>query len=116
MANVKKAKFSQSSKAEKPFWQELEEMLDPDFINDPDGGHMNGSMCGESWKSFLSALREEAVERLKSYRRESYMAVGFRASSLQPYCEERMKIERDYVRNLVHLYGNSARAYKTLSG
>lgn len=96
-----------------PFGQALENMLSSDI---GEGGYLKGSLSGESWKAFLKGLRREAVNRLKAYRGEAFMHVEFRASSLQPYCEERMRIEREYVRGLVKLYGNAERAYKSLSG
>ena len=103
------------AKREDLFSSDLENMLASD-IPESGGGYMNGSLSGESWKSFLKDLREEAVNRLKAYRGEGTIRTGFRASSLQPYCEERMRIEREYVRGLVNLYGNAERTYKNLSG
>jgi hypothetical protein len=105
----------QTVKRENLFSIDLENMLASD-IPDSGGGYMNGSLSGESWKSFLKDLRQEAVNRLKAYRSEGTIRTGFRASSLQPYCEERMRIEREYVRGLVNLYGNAERTYKNLSG
>jgi hypothetical protein len=98
---------------DKSFGRALENMLGSDI---GEGGYMQGSLAGESWKAFLQGLRGEAVTRLKAYRGEAFMHVEFRASSLQPYCEERMRIEREYVRGLVKLYGNAERTYKSLSG
>ena len=98
---------------EKSFGRMLEGVAYADI---GEGGYMRGSLAGESWKAFLQGLRLETVSRLKAYRGETFMNVEFRASTLQPYCEERMRIEREYVRGLVKLYGNAERAYKSLSG
>jgi len=100
---------------EERFGLDLENMMNSD-VAEQGGGYMQGSLSGESWKSFLHGLRQEAVNRLKAYRGETCLNMGFRASSLQPYCEERMRIEREYVRGLVKLYGNAERTYKSLSG
>jgi hypothetical protein len=102
-----------SDKDAEPFGRTLENMLGSDI---GEGGYLKGSLSGESWKAFLQGLRGEAVNRLKAYRGGAFMHVEFRVSSLQPYCEERMRIEREYVRGLVKLYGNAERAYKSLSG
>ncbi len=100
----------------RPFWQDLEAMLGSDILEREEAGLMNGSMSGESWKAFLKTIRDEAVARLQAYRQESYLMPGFRPSGLQSYCEERKKLEREYVRALVDLYCSAERAYKTLSG
>lgn len=97
------------------FSDDLENMINADLQN-IGAGYMQGSLSGESWKMFLVNLRCEAVNRLKTYRDNGSITVGFRASSLQPYCEERMRIEREYVRGLVSLYGKAERAYKSLTG
>lgn len=101
---------------EMPFGEEVERMLASDVFTGQDKGYLNGSMSGESWKAFLKTVRDEAVHKLSAYRYEAAQTREFRASSLQPYCEQRMKIERDYMRALVDLYHSAERAYKTLSG
>jgi|GEM_PF-3143981 len=94
---------------------EIEKML-ASPVPDEAGGHLHGSMSGESWRAFLKTVRDEAVQRLHSYRLESDEQRGFRASTLAPYHERRLKMERDYLRGLVDLYNSAERAYKTLSG
>lgn len=113
MGQKKTAPLRQSVLEDTSFGQELENMLHSKI---GEGGYMQGSLSGESWKTFLHGLRQEAIGRLRAYRGESCIDVGFRASSLQPYCEERMRIEREYVRGLVKLYGDAERTYKSLSG
>lgn len=107
---------AKSPSGEMFFGEEVERMLASDVLNGPDNGYLNGSMSGESWKAFLKTVRDEAVHKLSAYRYEASQTREFRASSLQPYCEQRMKIERDYMRALVDLYNSAERAYKTLSG
>ncbi len=110
-------KFKPKKKDVQPFWQELEEMLQSCEDHDLDEGHMKGSLSGESWKAFLKMVSDEVLERLEAYRRESERPVsGFCASSLGSYREEKKKIERAYLRNLVVLYKSAERAYKTVSG
>lgn len=99
-----------------PFWLELEHMLQSAEANGLDEGHLKGSLSGESWKMFLGTVRDEVLERLAAYRREDETHAGFCASSLSNYREERRKIERAYLRDLVTLYKNAERAYKTVSG
>lgn len=98
------------------FGEEVERMLASNVFTGQNNGYLNGSMSGESWKAFLKTVRDEAVHKLSAYRHEAAQTREFRASSLQPYCEQRMKIERDYMRALVDLYNSAERAYKTLSG
>jgi hypothetical protein len=100
----------------RPFWQELEDMLESGVFIDAEHGHMNGSLSGESWKAFLKLVRDEVVLKLDEYRQESMGASGFCASSLGPFREEKLKIERAYLRSLVDLYQSSEKAYRTLSG
>lgn len=101
---------------DEPFWLELERMLQSAAANGLDEGHLKGSLSGESWKAFLGSVRDEVLERLAAYRRENETHTGFCASNLGGYCEERRKIERAYLRDLVTLYKNAERAYKTVSG
>lgn len=101
---------------ERPFWQDLEEMLQSPALQDYDEGYMKGSMSGESWKAFLKMVRDEVLERLEAYRMETNMPSGFCASSLGPYREQKKKIERDYLRSLALLYRSAERAYKSVSG
>lgn len=104
----------ENATGEKPFWQELEDMLQSSVLYDGDEGYLRGSMSGESWKAFLKVVRDEVLERLDAYRAE--MPVGFCASTLGPYHEEKKKIERAYLRNLMVLYRSAERTYKSLSG
>ena len=115
--NVKsfeRAKKVAGKAEEKPFWEDLEAMLEASVLEDE--GYMKGSMSGESWKAFLKMVRDEVLERLDAYRRQSDPSSGFCASSLGPYREEKKRIERAYLRNLVVLYKSAERAYKTVSG
>lgn len=98
----------------KPFWLELEEMLQS--ADELEEGYMRGSLSGESWKAFLKMVRDEVLERLEAYRADSERSSGFCASTLGNYHEEKRKIERDYLRNLVVLYKSAERAYKSVSG
>lgn len=101
---------------ERPFWQELEEMLQSSVFNDDEqDGYLRGSMSGESWKAFLKMVRDEVLERLDAYQADGQSA-GFCASTLGPYREEKKKIERAYLRNLMVLYRSAERTYKSLSG
>jgi hypothetical protein len=77
---------------------------------------MKGSLSGESWKAFLKTVRDEVLERLEAYRKEAGRTPGFCASTLGNYHEEKRKIERAYLRNLVVLYKSAEKAYKTVSG
>lgn len=99
---------------DRPFWQDLEDMLGSDAL-DEGGGHLAGSMSGESWRAFLKTVRDEVLDRLDAYRMRMENG-GFCASSLGPFMEERQKIERAYLRNLAVLYRSAEKAYKTLSG
>lgn len=107
-----------SIKAEKdrPFWLELEEMLQSAEVHELDEGYMRGSLSGESWKAFLKTVRDEVLERLAAYRAEAGRNPAFCASTLGNYHEEKRKIERAYLRNLVILYKSAERAYRTVSG
>ena len=101
---------------ERPFWQELEDMLQSSVFNDDEqDGYLRGSMSGESWKAFLKMVRDEVLERLDAYQAEG-QSTGFCASTLGPYREEKKKIERAYLRNLMVLYRSAERTYKSLSG
>lgn len=103
-------------KTDRPFWQELEDMLQSEVFIDWDEGFMKGSMSGESWKAFLKSVRDEVLQKLDEYRAESNGEQAFCASSLGPYREEKMKIERAYLRSLAVLYRNAEKSYKALSG
>jgi hypothetical protein len=103
-------------KIDRPFWQELEEMLQSEVFIDATHGHLSGSMSGESWKAFLKTVRDEVLQKLDDYRAESFGSAGFCASSLGPFREEKMKLERAYLRNLVDLYKSAEKAYRSLSG
>lgn len=94
---------------------EIERMIEAD-IDTLAGGYMNGTMSGESWKAFLQTVRDETIARLRAYRDGGFDQSVFRASTLQPYCEERMRIERDYLANLAALYASASAAYKSLTG
>jgi len=100
----------------KPFWLELEEMLSSAEIHELDEGYLKGSLSGESWKAFLKTVRDEVLQRLQAYKAESERNYGFCASTLGNYHEEKRKIERAYLRNLVVLYKSAERAYKAVSG
>lgn len=113
-SGVKKAVAQEQSDG--PFWLELEHMLQSADIHALDEGHLKGSLSGESWKAFLKMVRDEVLERLDAYRRDREGQEGFCASSLSNYREEKRKIERAYLRNLVVLYKSAERAYKTVSG
>jgi hypothetical protein len=98
---------------ERPFWQEIEDIL---LSTAPDDtGFLTGSMTGESWRAYLQELRAEILDRLEMYRSYADRG-GFCASTLGPYRDERQKIERVYLRNLTALYRNAERSYRTLSG
>jgi hypothetical protein len=99
---------------DRPFWLELEEMLQSDAL-DGNGGYLAGSMSGESWRAFLKTVRDEVLERLHAYTARAQNG-GFCASSLGSFVEEQQKIERAYLRNLAVLYRSAEKAYKTLSG
>lgn len=114
--SAKKQVVANETAGEGPFWLELEYMLQSAEANGLDEGYLKGSLSGESWKIFLGAVRDEVLERLAAYRREDERHAGFCASSLSSYREERRKIERAYLRDLVTLYKNAERAYKTVSG
>ncbi len=105
---------SKFGREEQPFWLELEEMLQSQVL-EQQTGYMNGSMSGESWRAFLKTVRDEVLERLQAYRVNDGN-IDFCASSLGPYREERRKLERTYMRDLVVLYHSAERAYKTLNG
>jgi hypothetical protein len=102
-------------KNDRPFWQELEDMLQSEVFIAEEEGFMKGSMSGESWKSFLRDVRDEILQKLDDYRMESNDH-AFCASILGPYREEKMKIERAYLRSLAALYRNAEKAYRSLSG
>lgn len=113
-----KMAVSQPGRAEKiddaPFWQELEAMLHSSALEDGDEGYLKGSMSGESWKAFLKMVRDEVLQRLEIYQSENQ--TGFCASTLGPYREEKKKLDRAYLRNLMVLYRSAERAYRSLSG
>lgn len=99
---------------DRPFWLDLQEMLESMDLNET-GGYMAGSMSGESWRAFLKTVRDEVLDRLEAYQRANEKK-DFCASSLGSFVEERQKIERTYLRNLAVLYRSAEKAYKTLSG
>lgn len=109
-------KTQSPSAPQKPFWQDLEDMLHSAELHALDEGYLKGSLSGESWKAFLKTVRDEVLERLEAYRAGADYTSGFCASTLGNYQEEKRKIERAYLRNLVILYKSAERAYKTVSG
>lgn len=99
--------------SESIFWQDIDRMLQKTPEND---GYLKGSLSGESWKDFLSVLRDEILEILQENRMGAARSMEFCPSILGGYREERQKIEQAYLRNLAALYKRAEWTYKTVSG
>ncbi len=106
-------KLKTKSNVQRPFWLDVENMLNSQVLTDGDDGHLKGTMTGESWKNFLIELRAEILCKLENYGTGAY---SFQGSHLGNFRADKKKIERIYLRSLAVLYRDAEKAYKNISG
>lgn len=99
-----------------PFLEALEEALAAMEAADEGGtGWLDGSISGRCWHSFMEQVRGDLLNRLQAYR-DTAQSGEFQPATLNSLREERRRIERLYIRDLVGLYQQAAQQYKSLSG
>ncbi len=113
MPRSAKKKDEPISQRHEAFLENLESII---RLADVDEGFMRGSLSNESWKIFLQSTRSEILTRLKEYGAEKMSGAGFVASNLSSYHEEKQKLQRVHLRNLVMLYNRAHKTYKSLCG
>lgn len=97
------------------FLESLEEIIQLMERVQNEQGLLNSSISGVKWQEFMTEMGEELRGRLTQYRKAGQKK-DFCPASLTTFIDDRARIERAYIRDLVVLYKQAAMTHQALSG